>query len=162
MKMIKNTLLLTSLLFSVAVFSAPKVTLDMVAEKEVTVEEKGKLVKKRVVTDTVEQGDEVIYTLTYSNVGDEDARNIRLNNKIPDNSTYILDSAWGDGADIQFSIDSGKTFKGPSLLAYEITGEDGKKIKRKATPDTYTDILWVVKEVPAGKSGTVGFKIKVN
>lgn len=162
MNKLTKIMLLATLLFSASVFAAPKVTLNMTAEKEVTVEENGKMVQKRVVAETVEPGDEVIYTLSYSNAGDEVAKNVKMNNKIPENTSYLIDSAWGENSAIQFSIDAGKTFKDPSVLVYEITDGDGKKIKRKVTPDKYTDILWVVKEIPAGKSGTVGFKIKVN
>lgn len=162
MKTIKLGMLLTTLMLSVAVYAAPKVILNMVAEKEVTVEEDGKMVKKRIVAEEVESGEEIIYTLNFSNSGDEPARNVKLNNKIPENAEYLPDSAWGEGAEIRFSIDSGKTFKEPSLLVYEITDPDGKVVKQKATPEKYTDIMWVVKEVPSGQSGTVGFKIRVN
>ena len=164
MKTIRSTIVLTIslFLFSVAAISAPKVTLNVVAEKEVTVEENGKLIKKRMQAETAEQGEELIYTLNYANEGNEGARNVKMNNKFPENTTYVIESAWGEGAEIQFSMDGGKTFKDPSLLVYEVTGQDGKKLKKTATPEKYTDILWVVKAIPAGQSGSVGFKLKVN
>lgn len=142
--------------------AAPKVVLDLKAEKEITVEENGKQVVKKVIADKVESGKEVFYTLVYKNEGDVAATNVEIRNKIPKNSVYLLDSAWGEGADIRFSIDSGKTFKKPSLLVYEVKGQDGKVTQKKATPEIYTDVMWVVKEIPAGKAGQVGFNVKVN
>lgn len=160
-KTIKHAVLVAMLLPGLAL-AAPKVVLDLKAEKEVVVEENGKQVVKRVPADKVETGKPVFYTLSYKNEGDAPAANVEIRNKIPENTVYVLDSAWGEGTDIQFSIDKGKTFKKPSLLVYEVKGPDGKAAKKQATPDSYTDILWVVKEIPAGKSGQVGFTAKVN
>ena len=143
-------------------FAAPKVVLDLKAEKEVKVVEDGKEVIKRVPADTVEPGQQVFYTLAYKNEGDTAAVNVEIKNKIPESTVYLLDSAWGEGAEIQFSIDKGKTYKQPSLLIYEVKGADGKVMQKKASPETYTDVMWVVKEVQAGKSGTVGFIVQVN
>ncbi len=157
---IKHAILLALLVPGLAL-ATPKVVLDIVAETEVTVEENGKMVTKRIVAKEVEPGKDIIYTLNYKNDGDAPAANVEVKNKIPESTVYQLDSAWGAGADVQFSIDGGKTFKKPSLLVYDVKGPDGKVIQKKATPEIYTDILWVVKEIPAGKAGNVGFKVHV-
>jgi uncharacterized repeat protein (TIGR01451 family) len=155
-------ILIAVLILPLLAFAAPKVVLDLKAEIEVIVEENGVMVTKRIPAVEVEVGKDVFYTLTYINDGDELAKNIEVKNKIPKDTIYLLDSAWGEGADIQFSVDNGETFKKPSLLYYEVKGEDGKVVKKTITPEKYTDVLWVIKEVAAGKSGTVGFNVKVN
>ena len=81
---------------------------------------------------------------------------------IPANTTYKPGSAWGDNSEIQFSIDEGNSFKQPSLLVYEVSDDKGGKEERKASPDKYTHIRWIVKEIPGNSKGEVGFRITVN
>lgn len=160
-KLVKTLSLLLVLLPSLAM-AVPKVSLELKAEIEVTVEENGKMVTKRIPAAEVEPQKTLFYTLNYTNAGDSVATAVEVKNKIPENTVYVLDSAWGEGSNIQFSIDGGKTFGAPSLLTYDVKGADGKTVKKKATPEKYTDIMWVVKEIPAGKTGSVGFNVKVN
>jgi uncharacterized repeat protein (TIGR01451 family) len=156
------SLLLTVLLLPISAMAAPKISLDVRAEVEVIVEKEGKEITTREEATEVTPGQEVIYTLAYVNSSADKAINVKLNNQIPDNSAYKPDSAWGDNAEIQFSIDEGKTFKPPSLLVYEVSNNKGEKEERKANPEKYTHIRWVVKEILGDSKGEVGFRIKVN
>lgn len=162
MKTMKKTLVLSLLLVPFLAFAAPQVSIDVKAEMEKEVKEGEKMVKKRVDAAEVPPGSEVFYTVTYKNSGDEAAKSVEVKNRIPDNTIYVLDSAYGEGADIQFSVDKGVTYKKPSLLVYEVKGEKGKIEKKMISPEKYTDVLWVIKEIPAGKSGSVGFRVRVN
>lgn len=141
--------------------AAPKVVLDLKAETEIEVQEGGKTVKKRVEAKEVAPGKEVLYSVTYKNQGDQPATQVELKNHIPENTVYVLESAWGEGADIQFSIDGGKTYKKPSLLYYEVKGENGKIEQKKVSPEKYTDVMWIIKSIPPGKTGNVGFRVMV-
>lgn len=161
-KVVIKSLVLAVLMLPVCSYAAPQVVLNMKAEIDVVVEENGVKVTKRVPAEEVEAGKVVFYTLTYINEGNELAKNIELKNKIPADTTYELNSAWGKDSDIQFSIDNSKTYKKPSLLFYEVKDEKGKVKKQMVTPEKYTDILWVIKEVAPGKSGEVGFNVTVN
>jgi uncharacterized repeat protein (TIGR01451 family) len=151
-------LLLLMLLPSWAV-AAPDVQVAITAEKIVVVDEDGKQVEKRVPATDVVPGDVIVYILTYKNKGDEAARNVVLNDPVPEGTIYIADSAFGSSAEVTFSID-GKHFKKPSLLTYTVQ-VNGKEEERKASPEKYTHIRWVVKEIPQGKSGVVGFRVRV-
>lgn len=162
MKSMKITLVLSLLLVPFLAFAAPQVSIDLKAEVEKEVKEGEKMVKKRVDATEVLPGSEVFYTLTYKNSGDEAAKDVEVKNRVPENTIYVLDSAYGEGADIQFSVDKGVTYKKPSLLVYEVKGEKGKIEKKMISPEKYTDVLWVIKEIPAGKSGSVGFRVRVN
>lgn len=142
--------------------AAPKVTMNVKAEIDVAVKEGDKTEIKRLPATEVVSGNEVFYTITYKNEGDALAGNVEVKNRIPDNTSYVLESAWGEGADIQFSIDDGKTFKKPSLLYYEVKGEKGKIEQKMVSPEKYTDVMWVIKEIPAGKAGSVGFRVRVD
>ena len=157
-----STLLLSALLLPISAIAAPKISLNVRAEIETVVVEDGKKVTQRVAASEVAPGQEVIYTLDYVNTGPDKAINVKLNNMIPDNTRYQPGSAWGKNADIQFSIDGGETFKQPSLLVYEVSNDKGEKEERKASPEKYTHIRWVVKEIAGDSKGEVGFRIKVN
>ncbi|QWV93029.1 DUF11 domain-containing protein [Geomonas oryzisoli] len=141
-------------------WAQPKVTITMKAEKEVSVTAKGKQVKKRVAAKGVQPGEEIIYTLSYHNSGNETARDVVISDPIPAGTSYIPGSASETG-DLSFSIDKGKTFKKPTLLTYELKGNTGKMEKKVASPDEYTDVRWTIPQVPAGSTGSVNFKVKV-
>jgi uncharacterized repeat protein (TIGR01451 family) len=156
----KIILLLTALvllLVSAQVFAKSLVSISMKAEKEVTVNK----AIKRVAVSTVNPGDEIIYTLNYVNSGDGAATNAVLDDPIPKGTVYVSGSAFGDNAEIAFSIDGGKTFKKPSLLTYEVKLPGGKTEKKNASPEQYTNIRWTFSSIPANGSGKVGFQVKV-
>ena len=152
--------LLFAMLAPGAAMAKPDIQLEMKAEKEIVIVEDGETVTKQVVANSIEQGDIIIYTLFYKNSGDEEALNVVINNPVPKNTTYLPGTATGEGADISFSIDEGKSYKKPTLLTYEINTAGGSE-RRKATPDLYTHIRWVVKTISPGESGTVGFRVRV-
>src|SRR5690554_90345 len=148
-------------LFATIAFAAPKVSLDIIAEKDVVeVNDKGEHVTRRVETSDTLPGDILFYTIRYNNSGDESARSVQLDNPIPAGTTYIDGSAWGDIADISFSIDSGKSFKKPANLTNQIT-RDGKQEDRQAIPEQYNAIRWLISEIPAGSKGITGFSVIV-
>ena len=136
--------------------AAADINVSITAEKEVMVMEHGKEVKKIVTAKETVPGETIVFTLHFENKGDELAKDVKLVDPIPEGMAYINGSAFGPGSEITFSIDQGKTYKNPSLLTYEVEGQ-----KRVASPDQYSHIQWVVKELDAGKSGTASFKARV-
>ena len=144
------------LLLSAEVFAKSLVSISITAEKEATV---NKVIKK-IAAKTINPGDVIFYTLSYINSGDDAATNAVLDDPIPAGTVYILGSAYGEGADIVFSID-GKNFNKPSLLTYEIKNRDGSLEKRTASPEEYTHIRWVIPKIAAGAKGSVGFQVRI-
>jgi uncharacterized repeat protein (TIGR01451 family) len=133
---------------------APKLTLKMTAEKEVKVLKDGKEIVELKPAKTTNPGDTVLYTLTYTNAGNADAINAVISDPVPGGMAYIAGSAKGANADVDFSIDGGKTFyKTPKRV---IAGTE-----KDAAPETYTNIRWTVKKVAPKESGVVKFKAKV-
>lgn len=149
-----------ALMLAVSAWAQPKVAITIKAEKEVTVTAKGKAVKKRIAVKGVQPGEEIIYTLNYVNSGTEAAKDVIISDPIPAGTSYIPGSA-SEAGNLTFSIDKGKSFKKPTLLTYELRGNDGKVEKRAATPEDYTDIRWTIPMIPAGGKGSVGFKVRV-
>jgi uncharacterized repeat protein (TIGR01451 family) len=145
------------LLLSGIASAAPVLNMEIKAEREMTVtDDKGNTRTEKVTADTASPGDTVLYTLTYSNSGDEAAANVKIDNPIPEGNRYLPNSAWGENSELFFSIDGGKTFKKASALTYQIEGNT-----RTAAPEQYNAVRWVVQSIPAGSSGRVGFSAVV-
>ena len=154
--------LIALLLFApIAALAQPKISINMTAEKEVVEVVNGKQITKRMPAETAGPGQKLIFTLQYKNDGNEKATNVKVDNPIPDNTVYIVGSGIGKNSKMLFSIDGGKTYKQPSLLTYEETLPDGKKVKKQASPEQYTHVRWVISEVLPGNEGTVGFQVKM-
>lgn len=156
---ISNSLFLIATMTLPAVsLAAPNVTLEVKAEREVMITDANGQ-SSTVIQPVAEAapGDTLMYTLTYRNDGDEAATNIKLDNPVPEGTRYVADSAWGDGATIQFSIDAGQTFKAPASLTYQ--GSDGQR--RAASAEQYTTIRWLISEIQPGAAGKAGFSVVV-
>jgi uncharacterized repeat protein (TIGR01451 family) len=123
-------------------------------EKEAFNEE-GMKVLKRVPAAKVIPGDEVIYTISYSNQGKEKADNVLITNPIPEHMLYQNGSASGTGSSITFSVDGGKTYDLPEKLT--IVNSNGKKVPAKSSD--FTHIRWTLNQsVKPGEKGQVVYR----
>ncbi len=119
----------------------------------------GKAVKKRVIAQQAIPGTEVIYTSTFRNIGKKPAGNVAVVNPVPANTTLVAGSATGDNTDITFSADGGKSWASADKV--RVTGADGKP--RPAGISEFTHIRWAWRgDLPAGKQGSVAFRVTVN
>ena len=148
----------TLFLASSLAWAAPKIEITLTAEVEIKEVVDGKDVVNRIPATEAGPGQTIFYTLTYRNNGDEKATNVNLNDPIPKETSLLIDTVFGEGAAVTFSIDGGNTYNKPTLLKYRIERSDGTFEDLVATPDQYSDIQWVLDIVPAGSSRTVGFK----
>jgi len=153
--------ILAVLLLPIGAMAKPLLSLSITAEKEVTVVKGGQKTTKKVAAKMIEPGGMIFYTLNYINSGDEAATSNVFDYPIPLGNIYLPGSAFGNGAEITFSIDNGKSFKKPSLLVYELKGANGSMEKRTASPEEYTHIRWVINRIEAGAKGTVGFQVRI-
>ena len=154
--------LCAALLFSAPAWAKPRITVSITQAKQVVVKKGGAQAVRMVPTQDVSSGDTIEYTLHYANVGDEPATDANIEDPIPKGTTYVASSASGEGAEITFSSDGGKTFAPAVKLTYEIRLPNGQVEKRVATPAEYTHVRWTLERVPAGATGTVTFRVKVN
>ena len=158
-KTIPLIIFVTCFFLPLTALAKPQITIDMVSEKEIVEVFNGIETRKVVPAQEIEPGQVLIFTLNYSNKGDEKAINVVIKNPIHKDTIYIPGSATGDSP--MFSIDGGKVFKSPTLLTYETTDLNGKTIKKIASPEQYTDIRWTIPVLSAGASGQVSFRTKV-
>ncbi len=135
------------------------IELKAVAEQEVEViNESGEKEVKRVPAAKVVPGDEVIYTIYYTNVGQDLAEKVVITNPVPEHMRYAGGSALGEGAVITFSVDDGKTYDVPKNL--KVLDADGKE--RPAKASEYTHVRWTLQKLLSpGAKGHVGFRAKL-
>ena len=151
-----------ALIASTAALAAPKVEIGISQAKEV-VEQRGEKRESRFVpAKEVTAGDVVEYTLAYKNAGDQPARDAVIDDPIPKGTSYLAASATGEGAEITFSTDGGKTFAPAVRLTYQLRLPSGQVETRSATPSDYTHVRWTVREIAPGATGTVSFRVRVN
>ena len=115
--------------------------LNIVAEQEIVVEnEEGEKEIQRKPAEKVLPGDHIIYTVKYKNNGEESAKDVVINNPIPEHMHYVPGTVGGDGAEISFSVDGGTVFDQPENL--KIIDEEGNE--RAAVAKDYTHIRWTL------------------
>lgn len=125
-------------------------------QRQVTVDENGARHVAIVPAGHVLPGTEVIYTITYRNIGKQPAENVVVADRVPMHMIYVAGSATGDNADVSFSINGGKTWAGtPGQLAID----NGDGTTRSGTAKDITDIRWTIRGTLApGANGAVSFR----
>ncbi len=128
------------LLVAVAVFAQSQpITVNTVAEKEERYTDDQGVERSRLVpVATVIPGDQVVYTITFANTGDQVADGIKIVDPIPEQMRYVPDSAFGPGTTITFSADGGQSFGTAQSVMVTDNGT-----ARVASPEEYTHIQWV-------------------
>lgn len=139
----------------------PNIQLAMSVAKEIVIEENGQDVTRWVEAEDIVPGEKLKYTVTYVNVGDEPATEIRIENPIPELTVYVDDTASGDGSNIVFSADGGENYSIKSDVTYEIRVFGGGTDRRVASAERFTNIRWLIDQVPVGNSGEVSFQVVV-
>jgi len=135
------------------------VELNAVAEMEKeVVNSKGQKELIRVPIARAVPGDEVIYTIHYTNTGQEPADNVVIINPVPEHMIYTPGSAAGADTVIVFSVDNSETYDFPEKL--RVTGTDGNI--RPARASDYTHIKWTrQKSLMPGEKGHVSFRARL-
>ena len=85
-------------------------------------------------------GDEVVYTVTFTNLQPEAVENVRITSPIPGELRYIEGTAFGPGCQVLYSVDGGRTYGLPAELS--VVAADGSP--RIANAADYTHIRWVL------------------
>jgi len=117
-------------------------------------DESGAEQTRLVAASRVLPGEELLFTVTYTNTGNQPAENITIINPVPEHMDYVLRSAAGDDALVTFSIDGGESF----ATEQDLSVTDAQGTKRPAAAEDYTHIRWIVgSDVAPGTGGEVQF-----
>ena len=119
----------------------------------------GRVQRRLVEPLSVVPGDELFYTVSFTNVGDSlvDERSVVITNPIPDNTEYLDGTADGKGTEIKFSVDKGSDFDAAAALKIADQGA-----ARQAGAGDYTTIRWVYQPgLAPGESSQVSFSVRL-
>lgn len=142
--------------------AAARVTLETTIEKREIVITNGKEEIRFIPSDQAAPGDQLRFTLSFSNKGDEIANGVVLDNPIPANAVYVAESASTyKGSKPMFSINDGATYDESADLLVEQASPDGSKKMVTASPEKYTHIRWRLPALPAGSAGQVSFNVLI-
>lgn len=114
-----------------------------IAEVESRTVQAGREIVKLIPADRVAPGDRVIYTLEVRNTGATAIAAPSITYAIPEHMRYVADSAVGPGAQVNYSVDRGRSFETAESL--NVHGPDGRL--RPAVAADYTDIRWQLKNI---------------
>jgi len=129
-----------------------------VQKQERTIAADGSETTRLVPAEKVVPGDEVVYTVSFVNVGDAPAENVVVTNPLPAELSYVDGSAAGPGSNVEFSVDGGASFAPAAELVVE--DESGT---RPAVPDDFTHIRWVMsRSLAPGDERTARFRARLN
>lgn len=123
---------------------AEEIETTLVAEVrlEITAPDNRRIVRLVPAT-TLQQGQEIFYTVRIRNSGNVAARDVEVVQRIPENTTYVADSAAGPGAEVSVSADGGATFgKEGQLTVTEQPTPVHTPLTRPAAPQDYTHVRW--------------------
>ena len=130
----------------------------VVAQEQITVDAAGKEHVVLKPATKVVPGDEVVYTVTFTNISSAPAEKVVITNPLPNELTYVDGSAFGPGTSIQFSVNGGKTYGEPDELEVTANGET-----RAAAAKDFTHIRWVMDDkLQAGDQGMARFRARLN
>jgi uncharacterized repeat protein (TIGR01451 family) len=131
--------------------SGPLETAIEVQRLEVREGRHGEEVRRWVPATRLNAGDEVHYTVRVRNPGKVAVESIVVTKRLPFGVRYLRGSAAGPAAEVQYSLDGGKTFATAEQLAKAAGG--GKQGARKSLENDYTHVRWVLSR-PLGPSST--------
>jgi uncharacterized repeat protein (TIGR01451 family) len=115
----------------------------------------GTMHKERVPAAKVVPGTEVIYVITYHNVGKQPASEVVITNPIPAELAYRPEPGPGPSAAPEVSVDSGKTWG--ALASLSVKGPDGAM--RPAQGSDVTHVRWKLgTPVKVGEQGSVSYR----
>ncbi|HUP92612.1 MAG TPA: hypothetical protein VM074_10230 [Solimonas sp.] len=110
---------------------------------------------RRVPAAKVVPGDEVLYVITYKNVGAKPADDVVVANPLAPELQYKAGSATGANATAEVSVDGGKTFG--ELGQLTVASADGKR--RAALAGDVTHVRWRLKSsIKPEQQGEVSFR----
>ena len=116
------------------------------------------------VASQAEPGDVIEYRLVFTNSGEADVFGLNVVNPIPDNTSFIEQSAMtAIPSTFMVSIDGGETFESTPVTRIE-TQADGSQKEVVVPPSLYTHVQWKAEEALPSSGGmhTYAYRVQIN
>ncbi len=157
-RLLKTTTALVGLAFiSLAIAKAP--VEGHIEAFIVSLDDKGSEVAKPAKS--AEPGNLMEYRLTFTNNGDSSVSGLKVVDPIPENTTFVSESARTDvSALFEVSIDGGRSFEQEPVVRIE-TQADGSQKQVVIPASHYTHIRWAVADELQGKGGKHAYAYRV-
>ncbi|AWN22380.1 hypothetical protein DKM44_03300 [Deinococcus irradiatisoli] len=165
MKLSVHPLLLTTLLGAALAQGASPLKLVLSQALVQAVTENGKSVEKLVTEPkAVLPGAVLEQAVAATNTLDKAIGNVIVNLPVPAGTTYLTTVAVSSEVKTLFSADKGKTFAAAPLTKTITVTENGKAVQKEVEvkPAEYTNVRWVIAQLPAQNTVKLGFRVKVN
>jgi hypothetical protein len=160
-KLVALPIMVFFVLIGLAAYAADPLDLKMAGFLVTTaVDQDGnKMEKLEALPEKVQPGDIIEYVLSSLNKEDASLHHVTLSAKMPEGTVYTGSQKCPEGTSVVYSIDKGKTFSaGP--IKYVVI-EDGKEIEKTATPDMYTNMQWLIKEIKSKDVAKCHYRVTV-
>lgn len=155
-------LLISTLTYGVAQDSPLQVELNAFLVTEVTTES-GDTAERFSLAQEVVPGNIIEYRLNLTHTGEDTLpAGVSVRGPIPDNTSYLADSASQDGlAELTFSADAGETFERAPLTRTE-TDENGNDVIVTLSPSEYDVARWTLNDpLEPGQVLTFIYRVEV-
>lgn len=145
-----------------------RVTLDTAVSKvETTLEESGRVKRQLMPAEEVASGEELRYTITFTNESEMrvDAERVVITNPIPEGTRYVIGTAGGDFARVEYSTD-GESFSAAEPAPAESAG-GGPTPSAAAEQGGAADVgirslRWTyLRDLQPGEAGEVYFHVRM-
>jgi len=130
---------------------------NTIKKVETFVNTDGEVERRLVDVASVVPGDELQYTVSFTNAGNEtvDAGTIVITDAIPAHTFYVDGTAYGAGTKVSYSVD-GQNFAAPARL------KSRKSADEVAQAAEYAAIQWAfTPELKPGETGRVTFNVRL-
>jgi len=154
----KNLVKTSALILTLASMAQANVSINSASFQEVTkITVSGEKVKEWAKASKVVPGTVIRYVNSLENSGAKMATKLVVNNPIPQNMEYVVNSASCQSAcSLSYSVDGGKSFKQPEELFLGMGQE-----RHMAKASEYTNIRWVVNSLDATSQSAVEYKARL-
>jgi len=156
------SLILLSFCFVSTASAVAKVTISMEIFKQYTLHNMngGTNINWRQ-TKKIVSGDTIKYIVHCLNDGDIPARNVIVNNQIPEGTTLVHKTAISDSAQVLFSLD-GKLYGEDIEFRQRINSAFDTEIEVPIDHSHFRFIRWIVEDIPPKETRVTEFQINVN